>query len=92
LLITISVIFIGLVISLENRHPTQTLTWLVVLGSFPVVGFFFYLLFGRNIRKRRLFAKKAKLDEQVLLKMERDSSIFDEQVERFGEKRKQLLT
>ncbi|TYR79503.1 cardiolipin synthase [Priestia megaterium] len=91
ILITISVVFIGLVISLENRHPTQTLTWLVVLGSFPVVGFFFYLLFGRNIRKRRLFAKKAKLDEQVLLKMERDSLVSDQHFEHLGSNRKQLL-
>ncbi|MGG2090078.1 cardiolipin synthase [Priestia aryabhattai] len=91
ILITISVVFIGLVISLENRHPTQTLTWLVVLGGFPVIGFFFYLLFGRNTRKRRLFAKKAKLDEQVLLKMERDSSILEKHFEQLGTSRKQML-
>ncbi|MFC3884407.1 cardiolipin synthase [Bacillus songklensis] len=91
ILITISVVFIGFVISLENRHPTQTLTWLVVLGGFPVVGFFFYLLFGRNVRKRRLFEKKAKLDEQVLLKIEGDRDVLDEHLEQMGEHQRHLF-
>ena len=70
LIITLSVIFIGFVIFLENRHPTQTLTWLVVLGSFPVVGFFFYLLFGRNYRKEKMYRKKYFLDKQAFLTVE----------------------
>ncbi|CAG9622839.1 cardiolipin synthase [Sutcliffiella rhizosphaerae] len=70
ILFTISVVFIAFLISLENRHPTRTLTWLVVLGAFPVLGFFFYLLFGRNVRKRRLFQRKALLDKEVLEEIE----------------------
>jgi cardiolipin synthase A/B len=70
LLISLSVIFIAFVIFLENRHPTQTLTWLVVLGSFPLVGFIFYLLFGRNHRKERMYRKKYFLDKQAYLTVE----------------------
>jgi cardiolipin synthase A/B len=69
---TLSVIFISFVIFLENRHPTQTLTWLVVLGSFPLVGFIFYLLFGRNYRKEKMFRRKYLLDKQTFLKVEGD--------------------
>ncbi len=69
-LITLSVIFISFVIFFENRHPTQTLTWLVVLGSFPLIGFIFYLLFGRNYRKERMFRKKYFLDKQAFLTVE----------------------
>ncbi|MGG0719077.1 cardiolipin synthase [Robertmurraya massiliosenegalensis] len=69
---TLSVIFIGFVIFLENRHPSQTLTWLVVLGSFPLIGFIFYLLFGRNHRKEKMFRKKYLLDKQTFLKIEGD--------------------
>ena len=58
IVITLTVIVIGFVIFLENRHPTQTLTWLVVLGGFPLLGFIFYLLFGRNYRKEKMFQKK----------------------------------
>ncbi|MFD1735327.1 cardiolipin synthase [Bacillus salitolerans] len=58
-------ILIGLVIFLENRHPTKTITWLIVLGAFPVIGFIFYIIFGRNFRKKRMFKKKAMVDEQT---------------------------
>lgn len=69
-LVTLSVIFIAFVIFFENRHPTQTLTWLVVLGSFPLVGFIFYILFGRNYRKEKMFRKKYFLDKQAFLTVE----------------------
>ena len=74
-LITLSVIFIGFVIFFENRHPTQTLTWLVVLGSFPLIGFIFYLLFGRNYRKERMFRKKYFLDKQAFLTVEGEDDL-----------------
>ncbi|MEH6889139.1 cardiolipin synthase [Bacillus sp. JJ864] len=67
ILFTISGFLIGFVIFLENRHPSKTLTWLMVLGIFPVVGFFAYLLFGQNFRRKRMFQKKALLDEQAFL-------------------------
>lgn len=66
-LFTLSAFFIGFVIFLENRHPSKTLTWLIVLGIFPVFGFFAYLLFGQNFRRKRMFQKKALLDEQAFL-------------------------
>lgn len=69
-LISLSVFFIGFVIFLENRHPSQTITWLIVLGSFPLVGFIFYLLFGRNYRKEKIFRKKYFLDKQAFLTVE----------------------
>lgn len=69
---TLSVIFIGFIIFLENRHPTQTITWLVVLGSFPLVGFIFYLLFGRNYRREKMFRKKYIFDKQAFLQIEGD--------------------
>ncbi|WML38798.1 cardiolipin synthase [Neobacillus sp. OS1-2] len=71
-MISMSVIFIGFVIFLENRHPTQTITWLVVLGSFPLIGFIFYLLFGRNYRKEKTYRKKYFLDKQAFLTVEGD--------------------
>ncbi|MCA1031075.1 cardiolipin synthase [Bacillus timonensis] len=87
---TLSVIFIGFVIFLENRHPTQTLTWIIVLGSFPVLGFFFYLMFGRNYRKKRMFQKKALLDEEAYLKVEGYIDHNEEKIEHMGD-HQQLL-
>lgn len=68
ILITLSAFLIGCVIFLENRNPSKTLTWLIVLGIFPVVGFFAYLLFGQNYRRKRMFQKKAVLDEKKFLR------------------------
>ncbi|MCA1056734.1 cardiolipin synthase [Rossellomorea aquimaris] len=70
LLFTFSVIIIGFLIFFENRHPTQTLTWLIVLGAFPFLGFIFYLLFGRSYRKERMYKKKFILDKETYDKYE----------------------
>ncbi|MDM5328296.1 cardiolipin synthase [Neobacillus sp. CF12] len=93
LLITLSVIFIAFVIFLENRHPTQTLTWLVVLGSFPLVGFFFYLLFGRNYRKEKMYRKKYFLDKQAFLNVEGENDPrSEEKLGLMGEHQARLFT
>ena len=43
--ITISVValFIAILIFFENRHPSSTLTWLIVLALFPLIGFIMYV-------------------------------------------------
>ncbi len=87
---TLSIIFICIVIFLENRHPSHTITWLVVLGGFPLVGFFFYLFFGRNIKKRRLFAKKGLTDEKAFLEIEGNHSSYQDKMAHMGE-HQQLL-
>jgi cardiolipin synthase A/B len=93
LLITLSVIFIAFVIFLENRHPTQTITWLVVLGSFPLVGFIFYLLFGRNYRKEKMYRKKYFLDKQAFLTVEgEDDPRSEEKLSLMGEHQGKLFT
>lgn len=92
-LISLSVIFIGFVIFLENRHPTQTITWLVVLGGFPLIGFIFYLLFGRNYRKEKMFRKKYFLDKQAFLTVEGDDDPrSEEKISLMGEHQGKLFT
>ena len=78
ILISLTVIVIGFVIFFENRHPTQTLTWLIVLGGFPVLGFIFYLLFGRNYRKEKMFRKKYFLDKQTFMQYEGCDPVSEE--------------
>ncbi|MFZ3102467.1 MAG: cardiolipin synthase [Desulfitobacteriaceae bacterium] len=59
LLITfLQVIFLGTVIFFENRDPAKTIIWLLVLGSLPIFGTLLYLVFGRVVRKRRLFRRR----------------------------------
>jgi cardiolipin synthase len=65
IIFTLLAVLTGFVIFLENRHPTKTITWLIVLGIFPLIGFIFYIMFGRNFRKKKMFQKKAILDEET---------------------------
>lgn len=58
LILTLFLVIIGFIIFLENRDPAHTIAWLVVFGAFPIIGFMFYFLFGRNFRKERIFRKK----------------------------------
>jgi cardiolipin synthase len=53
-----TIIFTGVVIVLENRNPSKTLAWLFVLFFLPLIGFVFYLMFGRNYRKKKLLKEK----------------------------------
>lgn len=91
--VTLSVIFIGVLIFFENRHPTQTLTWLVVLGSFPLIGFFFYLLFGRSYRKEKMYRKKYFLDKQAFLTVEGGiDPRSEEKIQQMGDHQKRLFS
>ena len=58
---TLSIILIATVIVLENRNPSKTVTWLAVLYVLPVIGFLFYIIFGRNFRNKQKFKRKGKI-------------------------------
>ena len=68
LLLVLSLVIMGFNIFIENRHPLQTITWIIVFGAFPVIGFIFYLLFGGNFRKDRKFRRKYFLDKHDFFK------------------------
>ncbi|WP_231701833.1 cardiolipin synthase [Crassaminicella thermophila] len=59
---TIYTIFIAIIIFMENKNPSKTISWLLVLVLFPVIGFIFYLFMGQNVRKKKIFKKKRKRD------------------------------
>ncbi len=42
-------------IFMERRDPTSTWAWLLVLFFIPILGFFIYLLLGRQLREKHLF-------------------------------------
>ncbi|MBP1933615.1 cardiolipin synthase [Ammoniphilus resinae] len=58
IMFSLSIIFIASVIMLENRNPSKTVAWLVILTMFPIIGFIFYIFVGRNVRKRRRYKHK----------------------------------
>ncbi|HHT50990.1 MAG TPA: cardiolipin synthase [Eubacteriaceae bacterium] len=81
----ITILLIGIVIFFENREPSKTAAWLLILILLPIVGFVFYIYFGQNFRKKRIFKKKDIIDEEELDRMievqfrkVQDSSFFDD--------------
>ncbi len=65
IIMSIAALFIAILIFFENRHPSSTVTWLIVLILFPLAGFIMYFLIGRNFRKKRMFKQKAIQDERA---------------------------
>ncbi|MDR1543924.1 MAG: cardiolipin synthase [Prevotellaceae bacterium] len=46
------------VILLDNRNPVKSIAWVVALIMLPVVGLVFYLFFGKDYRKNKIFSQK----------------------------------
>lgn len=57
---------------LENRNPVRTLAWIVVLVAVPLLGFAFYIYFGVNYRKIKMFSMKGLGDMKWLQYMSED--------------------
>lgn len=59
------IVTIGVIIH-DKRDPVKALSWIIVISLLPVVGFVFYIVFGRNHRKEKLFSRKGLRDlEQI---------------------------
>jgi len=67
----ITILTVILVLILENRSPTKTLSWILILVFLPIVGFIIYLIFGRNFRKKKIYARKEYNDYEKLKKIEK---------------------
>lgn len=66
---TILVIVVSFLIFMEKRNPYKTIAWLAVLNIFPVLGFIIYLIFGQNLRKRKMIRTKYIDEMSHLLKI-----------------------
>ena len=68
----LTIISITFSIVLENRNPVRTLAWIGVLVFVPFVGLLFYLYFGVNYRKVKMFSMKGLGDMKWLQYMSED--------------------
>lgn len=65
-LYVISVIVTIIIIIHDKRDPVKALSWIVVIALLPIAGFIFYIVFGRNHRKDKLFNRKELKDMEQL--------------------------
>ncbi|HEX7585360.1 MAG TPA: cardiolipin synthase [Prolixibacteraceae bacterium] len=62
----ITVVFIAILIILENRNPEKTISWILVLVLLPLIGMVFYLFFGQEYRKSKMYSRKGLKDLEKL--------------------------
>ena len=61
-----TVVFIAILIILENRNPVKTISWILVLVLLPFVGIVIYLFFGQEYRKTKMYSRKGLKDLEKL--------------------------
>ncbi len=54
----VTAIPVAIIIVLEKRSPYKTIAWILSLILLPVFGVVFYLVFGQEYRKQKLFSRK----------------------------------
>lgn len=62
----LTVVFIAILIILENRNPVKTISWILVLVLLPFAGIVIYLFFGQEYRKTKMYSRKGLKDLEKL--------------------------
>lgn len=88
---TLTVITIGLAIFMENRNPSSTVTWMLLLALLPVVGLILYFFLGQNYFKRRKFDKKAQEDRKSYEALDRPGNLAPRDLSQFTPEQQRLL-
>ena len=58
-LYTLIVIIVMLKVLMDDREPSKTMAWMLVLWALPMVGIVLYFFFGQNTRKERLISQRS---------------------------------
>lgn len=73
------VVLICLRIIFETRSTTKTMAYLLFCIFVPIIGINFYLIFGINYWRKKLYDKKMSEDEQILAQLKKDISLYTEE-------------
>lgn len=66
----------------EKRDPAKTSIWVLILLLLPIIGLIFYVYFGQNHRKEKIFSRKGLRDLQQIEQISR-SQLVDIKSDRF---------
>ena len=70
-----SIIFMIVVIVLENKDPTKTISWSLILFLLPVIGIILYFYLGRSLHKKKFFSQKGISDHLSLDQLTQEQMI-----------------
>src|SRR5688572_26071749 len=63
----------------ETRSTSKTMAYVLFCIFVPVAGIVFYIVFGVNYWRRKLYSKKILQDEQMLAQLKKDISLYTEE-------------
>ena len=66
ILYLLTVLFIAILIILENRNPVKTISWILILVLLPFIGIVIYLFFAQEYRKTKMYSRKGLKDLEKL--------------------------
>ena len=58
LVFLVTAIPVAIMVIMEKRSPFKTIAWILVLILIPLFGLIFYLFFGQEYRKQKLFSRR----------------------------------
>jgi len=64
-IIILNICFAISIVFFERKTPEIALAWLTLLVFIPILGFLFYLAFGQNFYRARLFKNKGEDDQKI---------------------------
>jgi cardiolipin synthase len=73
-------ILVCLRIIFETHSSTKTLAYLLFCTFIPVIGMIFYITFGINYWKLKIYAKKATEDEKLLRQLKKNVPYYNETI------------
>ena len=56
---TLIVLIVMLKVLMDNRQPSKTMAWLLVLWFIPLLGIILYFFFGQNTRKEKMISQRS---------------------------------
>ncbi|MBM7646158.1 cardiolipin synthase [Scopulibacillus daqui] len=65
LILILNISLAAAIIFLERRNIASTWSWLMVLVFIPIAGFIIYLIFGRNLSKKKIFHLSSKEIDEI---------------------------
>ena len=71
------VIVVCLRIVYETRSTTKTMAYLLLTIFIPIAGVIFYLLFGVNYWRRKLYDKKSVEDQKLLERLKKEMAVYN---------------
>lgn len=76
LLFVLNMILALVVVGMERRKPSATLSWLLVMLFLPGAGFILYLFLGQDLRKERLFYVKEGEERELFPRVQLQDEYF----------------